>query len=191
MNDHTGCVIIFGLFVLVNIINFFCTCSKQEIADKGASFINAIFMFVSCFRIKAKDSDNKFVRIGGSIGIFIALIALLGTIIGSFKALVVIGSIGFMVFCIIIGLLIYDSENFIISQLRDNRDAPFGRPFFHVCTGTSPRHSSRRRKHREAGGFSCSQERTVTPKNERSCHTKEELHRATKHKAKAYNGIRM
>ena len=112
---NTGCAIAVGGFVLVNIICYFMTSSKQEIAGTGAFLLLTIFLVAAYFGIKAylhytEDSNNKFVRIGVPIGIFIALMLLLGSIMKDFNTMVVIGSIGFILFCIIIGLLIYASH---------------------------------------------------------------------------------
>ena len=112
---NKGCAIAVGIFVLVNIIYYFTTSSKQEIAGNGAFFLIALFLAAAYFGIKAylrhtENSDNKFVRIGIPIGIFFALMVLLGTIINDFNTIVVIGSIGFIVFCAIIGILIYNSH---------------------------------------------------------------------------------
>ena len=111
---NTGCAIAIGIFVLVNIVCYLVTSSKQEIAGTGAFFLSIVFLATAYFVIKAylhytEDSNNKFVRIGVPIGIFIALMLLLGAIIKDFSAMLVIGSIGFIVFCIIIGMLIYNS----------------------------------------------------------------------------------
>lgn len=111
---NTGCAIAVGGFVLVNIICYFMTSSKQEIAGTGAFLLLTIFLVAAYFGIKAylhytEDSNNKFVRIGVPIGIFIALMLLLGAIKNDFNTMVVIGSIGFIVFCAIIGILIYNS----------------------------------------------------------------------------------
>ena len=114
-NNNAGCAIAVGGFVLVNIICYFMTSSKQEIAGTGAFLLLTIFLVAAYFGIKAylhytEDSNNKFVRIGVPIGIFIALMLLLGSIMKDFNTMVVIGSIGFILFCIIIGLLIYASH---------------------------------------------------------------------------------
>ena len=103
---NTGCAIAVGGFVLVNIICYFMTSSKQEIAGTGAFLLLTIFLVAAYFGIKAylhytEDSNNKFVRIGVPIGIFIALMLLLGAIKNDFNTMVVIGSIGFIVFCAI------------------------------------------------------------------------------------------
>ena len=112
---NTGCAIAIGFFLLANIICYFTTSSKQEVAGNGAFFLFVVFMIAAYFGIKAylhytEDSNNKFVRIGVPIGIFIALMLLLGSIMKDFNTMVVIGSIGFILFCIIIGLLIYASH---------------------------------------------------------------------------------
>lgn len=112
--SNTGCAIAIGIFVLVNIVCYLVTSSKQEIAGTGAFFLSIVFLATAYFVIKAylrhtKGSDNKFVHIGIPLVVFIALMLLLGAIIKDFSAMLVIGSIGFIVFCIIIGMLIYNS----------------------------------------------------------------------------------
>lgn len=112
--SNTGCAIAVGIFVLANIIYFFATSSKQDVAGLGAFLLFIAFMTASYFGIKAylqrtEDSDNKVVRIGVPIGIFIALMLLLGAIMSNFNTMVVIGSIGVIVLSVIIGILIYYS----------------------------------------------------------------------------------
>ena len=112
--SNKGCAIAVGIFVMANIIYFFATSRKQEVAENGAFFLFIVFMAAAYFGIKAylhhtADSGNKFVRIGVPIGLFIALMLLLGSIMKDFNTMVVIGSIGFIVFCAIIGILIYNS----------------------------------------------------------------------------------
>ena len=112
---NTGCAIAVGGFVLVNIICYFMTSSKQEIAGTGAFLLLTIFLVAAYFGIKAylhytEDSNNKFVRIGVPIGIFIALMLLLGSILKDFNTMVVIGSVVLFSSVIIIGLLIYASH---------------------------------------------------------------------------------
>ncbi len=113
--SNTGCAIAVGIFVLASIVCHFVTSSKQEIAGNGAFFLFIAFMAAAYFGIKeylhrTEDIDNKFVRIGVPIGIFIALMLLFGAIMNDFNTMVVIGSIVFIVFCVIIGILIYNSH---------------------------------------------------------------------------------
>ena len=113
-NNNAGCAIAVGGFVLVNIICYFMTSSKQEIAGTGAFLLLTIFLVAAYFGIKVflhhtEDTDCKIVRIGVPIALFIALMLLFGSIMKDFNTMVVIGSIGFIVFCAIIGILIYNS----------------------------------------------------------------------------------
>lgn len=113
--SNTGCTIAVGVFVLANIVSFFLSSSKQEIAGTGVFFLFVVFLAATYFGVKAylrhtENSDNKFFRIGVPIGIFIALMLLLGAIMNDFNTMVAIGSIGFIVFCVIIGILIYNSH---------------------------------------------------------------------------------
>ncbi len=114
-SSNSGCAIAVGLFVLVNIIYYFLTASKSDIAEKGAFFVFVIFLIAAYLGIKAylrhtEDSDNKLVRIGVPIGIFIVLMVVLGAIMKDFNTMIVVGSIGFIIFCIVIGILIYNSH---------------------------------------------------------------------------------
>ena len=113
--DNTGCAIAVEIFVLVNIVYYFLTTSKADIANTGVFILFIAFAVGAFLGIKAylnytSDTDNKFVRIGVPIGIVISLLILFGSIMNNFNAMFVIGSIGFMAFCILIGILIYNSN---------------------------------------------------------------------------------
>lgn len=114
-DGNTGCAIAIGIFVLANIICYFATSSKQEVAGNGAFFMSIIFVAAAYLGIKAylqytEEFENKFVRICVPIGIFIVLMLVLGTIINDFSTMVAIDSTGFITFCIILGILIYNSH---------------------------------------------------------------------------------
>lgn len=112
-NSNTGCLIAVGIFVLASIIYYFATTSKSDIAESGAYLTSILFFVGAYFGIKAylahtKDSDSKIVRIGVPIGIFIVVMFVLGLTIKDFNTMVGIGSIFFIIFCIVIGILIYN-----------------------------------------------------------------------------------
>lgn len=112
--DNKGCAIAVGICVIISIVYFFFTTSKEEIADTGAFLLLIAFMVGAYFGIKAylnytSDTDNKFVRIGVLIGIFISLMLLLGAIMNSFNTMIVVGTIGSVAFCVLIGIWMYNS----------------------------------------------------------------------------------
>lgn len=113
--DNKGCAIAVSIFVLVNIVYAFLTWSKEDIASNGAFFFLIIslacaFLAIKLFRDYTKNCDNKFVRTGIPIGIFVAFMLLYGTLSDNFYAMLVVGAIGFVVFCILLGLWIYYSN---------------------------------------------------------------------------------
>ena len=113
--DNTGCAVAVGIFVLVSIVYYFLTTSEAEIANDGVFFLFIAFVVGVYFGVKAylnytSDTDNKFVRIGVPIGIVISLMILLGSMVNDFNEMIFIGSIGFIAFCILIGILIYNSH---------------------------------------------------------------------------------
>ena len=100
--NNSGCAIAVGVFVLANIVYYFLTESKSNIADNGAFFVFVIFLVAAYFGIKVflrhtEDSDNKLIRIGVPIGIIIVLMVVLGAMIKDFDSMVAIGSIGFII----------------------------------------------------------------------------------------------
>lgn len=114
-NDNKGCAIAVCIFVIVSIVYAFLTWSKDDIASNGAFFFLIIslicaFLAIKLFRDYTKNCDNKLVRIGIPIGIFVAFMLLYGTLSENFYAMLVVGAIGFVVFCVLLGLWIYHSN---------------------------------------------------------------------------------
>jgi hypothetical protein len=114
-SSNSGCLIAVAIFVLANIAYYFFTTDKSNIAETGASFIFIVFLVAAYFGIKAylrqtEGSDNKIARIVVPIGIVVVLMVLFGVMMKDFDSMVAIGSIGFIIFSIIIGILIYNSN---------------------------------------------------------------------------------
>lgn len=112
--DNTGCAIAIGIFILSNIIYFFATSSKSDIANLGAFFTFVIFLIAVYFGIKAylrrtENSAGKMVRIAIPIAVFVVLMLILGLVMKDFTAMLAVGGILFVILCIIIGIMMYNS----------------------------------------------------------------------------------
>ncbi len=111
-----GCAIIISIFFLLNLIYFFATKSKSEIANSAAGILTVTFPYTTYFIIKAclrrtKHSNNKLFQLGIPIGLFILLVLIYGRIVNNFTAMLVLGTIVYIVSGIALGIWIYHSMN--------------------------------------------------------------------------------
>lgn len=112
--NNTGCAIAIGIFILSNIICFFATSSNSDIANLGVFLTSVIFLVAAYFGIKAylrrtENSSSNIVRIGIPIVIFVVLMLIMGLVIKDFTTMLALGGILFVIFCIVIGIMMYNS----------------------------------------------------------------------------------
>lgn len=113
--ENKGCAIFTGILIAISVIYFFMTTKADEIADYGVFFTTIIFLVAAYFGIKAFDKNsedipNKLVRIGIPVAIFLFLMLILGATIKDFNTMVIIGSVGFILFCVVVGVMIYNGN---------------------------------------------------------------------------------
>ncbi len=110
--DNKGCAIAIGIYIIISLVYWFCSSSKADIANNGVFFLYIAFIAATYYGIKkfldyTRDLDNKLIRIGGSIGIFISLSVLFGALMKDINTMTVLGVYGMIAFCTFLGILIY------------------------------------------------------------------------------------
>lgn len=113
---NKGCVILIAIFLIVDLVFFFATHDKVEIANSGVIvtaivFLVATYLGIKAYLQKTEGFNSKLIRIVVPIGIFIAAMAIMESIIFNFEMMVGIGFIFFVIIAVVVGIVIYCNKD--------------------------------------------------------------------------------